>query len=63
MNAASVVGVGSAAVAVVWRHGAAVARWTEHALAAAASPEVILPVAMAVLAAGLWPVLKGLMPR
>jgi hypothetical protein len=63
MNAATAVGVGAAAIAVVWRHGPAVARWTEDALAIATNPEVMLPGAMAVLAAGLWPVLKRLMPR
>ena len=63
MNAATAVGIGVAAIAVVWRHGPAVARWTEDALAVASSPEVILPAAMTVLAAGLWPVLRRLMPR
>ena len=63
MNAASAVGIGVAAIAVVWRHGPVVARWTEDALVVASSPEVILPAAMTVLAAGLWPVLRRLMPR
>ena len=63
MNAASAVGIGVAAIAVVWRHGPVVARWTEDALVVASSPEVILPAAMSVLAAGLWPVLRRLMPR
>ena len=63
MNAATAVGCGAAAIAVVWRHGAAFARWTEDALVVASSPEVILPAAMTVLAAGLWPVLRRLMPR
>ena len=63
MNSATAVGIGVAAIAVVWRHGDAVARWTADALAVASSPEVILPAAMTVLAAGLWPVLRRLMPR
>ena len=63
MNAATAVGVGAAAIAVVWRHGPVVARWTEDALVVASSPGVMLPAAMTVLAAGLWPVLKRLMPR
>lgn len=63
MNAASAVGIGVAAIAVVWRHGPLIARWTEDALVVASSPEVILPAAMTVLAAGLWPVLRRLMPR
>ena len=63
MNATTAVGIGAAAIAVVWRHGTAVARWTEDALMVASSPDVILPAAMTVLAAGLWPVLRRLMPR
>ena len=63
MNAASAVGIGVAAIAVVWRHGPVVARWTEDALVVVSSLEVILPAAMTVLAAGLWPVLRRLMPR
>jgi ferric-dicitrate binding protein FerR (iron transport regulator) len=63
MNTSTAIGCGAAAIAVVWRHGPAVARWTEDALAVASSPEVLLPAAMTVLAAGLWPVLRRLMPR
>ena len=63
MNATTAVGIGAAAIAVVWRHGEAVARWTGDALMVASSPEVMLPAAMTVLAAGLWPVLRRLMPR
>ena len=63
INTSTAVGIGAAAIAVVWRHGPAVARWTEDALAVASSPEVLLPAAMTVLAAGLWPVLRRLMPR
>ena len=63
MNAATAVGIGAAAIALVWRQGPVVARWTEDALAVASSPEVLLPAAMAVLAAGLWPVMRRLMPR
>lgn len=63
MDLASALGIGAAAIAVVWRHGASVARWMEDVLAVAANPEVVTPAAMAVLAAGLWPVLKTLMPR
>jgi hypothetical protein len=63
MNAATAVGIGVSAIAVVWRHGEAFARWTGDALMVASSPEVILPAAMTVLAAGFWPVLRRLMPR
>ena len=63
MNAATAIGLGAAAIALVCRHAEAAARWTEDALAVSSSPEVLLPVAMTVLAAGLWPVLRKLMPR
>jgi hypothetical protein len=63
MNAATAIGVGAAAIAVVWRHADAAARWTADALAMSSSPEVLMPAAMTVLAAGLWPVLRKLLPR
>ena len=63
LNAATAVGVGAAVTAAIWRHGPAVARWTGDALAAAADPTVLTSFACAVLIAGLWPVLKGLLPR
>jgi hypothetical protein len=63
MNAATAIGVGVAAIAVVWRHADAAARWTADALAVSSSPEVLMPAAMTVLAAGLWPVLRKLLPR
>jgi hypothetical protein len=63
MNAATAIGVGAAAIAVVWRHADAAARWTADALAVSSSPEVLMPAAMTVLAAGLWPVLRKLLPR
>jgi hypothetical protein len=55
--------VGVAAIAVIWRHADAAARWTAEALAVSSSPEVLMPAAMTVLAAGLWPVLRKLLPR
>jgi len=63
MNAASVVGVGAAAFAVIWRHGPAVARWTGEALELASTPGALMYLALATLALGLWPVLRGLLPR
>jgi len=63
MNAASVVGVGAAALAVIWRHGPAVARWTGEALEAASAPGALMVLTLAALALGLWPVLRGLLPR
>jgi hypothetical protein len=63
MNAASVAGVGIAAFALVWRQGPAVAAWMERLLAAVADPNLMSGMATAVLAVGLWPVLRGLLPR
>jgi hypothetical protein len=63
MNAATVAGVGAAAIALVWRHGPAVASWTAEALMVASAPGALLGLAMATLALGLWPVLRGWLPR
>lgn len=63
MNAASAAGVGAAALALVWRQGPAVAAWMDGVLAAAVDPGVLGGVAIVVLAAGFWPVLRGLLPR
>lgn len=63
LNAATAAGAGAAAIAVVWRHGPAVARWTESALAAAAEPGALMGLALGALAVGLWPVLRGWLPR
>jgi ferric-dicitrate binding protein FerR (iron transport regulator) len=63
MNAMSVAGIGAAAIALVWRHGPAVARWTEDALAAVSDPGTLTYLALATLTLGLWPVLRGLLPR
>jgi ferric-dicitrate binding protein FerR (iron transport regulator) len=63
LNVATAVGVGAAVTAAIWRHGPAVARWTGDALIAAAEPTVLTSFASAVLVVGLWPVLKGLLPR
>ena len=63
LNAATAAGAGAAAIAVVWRHGPAVARWTESALAAAAEPGALMGLAFGALALGLWPVLRVWLPR
>ena len=63
LNVATAVGAGAAVTAAIWRHGPAVARWTGDALIAAAEPTVLTSFASAVLVVGLWPVLKGLLPR
>jgi ferric-dicitrate binding protein FerR (iron transport regulator) len=63
VNAVTALGVGAAGVAAVWRHGPVVARWTEDALVAASQPPGLLALALAVLSASLWPVLKERLPR
>jgi hypothetical protein len=63
MNMVTVTGTGAAAIALVWRHGPAVARWTGEALEVAAQPAALMSLAIATLALGLWPVLRGLLPR
>jgi hypothetical protein len=63
LNAATAAGAGAAAIAVVWRHGPAVARWTEAMLSAAAEPGALMGLALGVLALGLWPLLRGWLPR
>ena len=64
-NGAIVAGIGAAGVAVVLRHGAGVANWVlEFAAEAAASgPSLSMGFALAVLAAGAWPLLRGFLPR
>jgi hypothetical protein len=63
LNAATAAGAGIAAIALVWREGPAVARWTEAALSAATDPGVLMGVALAALALGCWPVLRKMLPR
>ena len=62
-NAAAVAGIGAAALAVVWRHAPVVADRVEGLLIAAVDPSLLGGVAVAVLAAGLWPVLQRYLPR
>jgi len=63
LNVATAVGAGAAMTAAIWRHAPAVARWTGDALTAATDPTVLTSFASAVLVVGLWPVLKGMLPR
>lgn len=63
LNGATAAGAGIAAIALVWREGPAVARWTETALSAAADPGVLMGVAIATLALGFLPVLREMLPR
>ena len=63
MNAVTAAGVGAAGIAVVWRHGPNVARWVEESVAIASDPALSMGFALAVLALGLWPALRSLLPR
>ena len=58
MNAATTVGVGAAGIAVVWHHRLEIAHSMQAGLAAAADSGVLMGIALVVLGAGLWPVLR-----
>ncbi len=62
-SAAAAAGVGAAALAVVWRHAPVVADRVEGLFAGAVDPNLLGGVALAVLAASLWPVLQRYLPR
>ena len=62
-NGAIVAGIGAAGVALVLRHGAEVSQWVERVAALASDPSLSLGFAVAVLAAGAWPLLRGFVPR
>jgi negative regulator of sigma E activity len=63
LNGVTTVGVGAAVMALVWRHGAAVAGWTEQAMAAISDADLLARGAAVVLAACLWPAVRRLLPR
>jgi hypothetical protein len=63
MNGVTAVGVGAAVMALVWRHGPAVAGWTEQAMLAMSDPDVLARGALVVVAACLWPAVRRLLPR
>lgn len=62
-NGAIVAGTGAAGVAVVLRHGADVSQWVEGIAAVASDPSLSTGLALAVLAAGAWPLLRSFRPR
>ncbi len=62
-SAVAAAGVGAVAVAAVWRHAPAVADRIETWLAAFADPNLLGHVAVAALAAAVWPVLQRYLPR
>jgi hypothetical protein len=62
-SAATAAGIGAAAIAAVWRHAPAVAEQVAAMLAALAEPRLLGHVAVAALAAAVWPVLQRYLPR
>lgn len=63
MNAATAAGIGAAGIVLVWRNGPDVARWVEEIAVIASEPSLLMGFALAVLALGLWPALRSLLPR
>ncbi len=63
LNGVIAAGIGAAGVAVVLRHGEDVGQWALELAAVAADPSLSMGFALAVLAAGAWPLLRGLLPR
>ena len=53
-NAATAIGAGVAAIALVWREGPAVARWMDAFLAASSYQGTLAGTALLVLGLGLW---------
>jgi hypothetical protein len=62
-NGAIVAGTGAAGVALVLRHGAEVSQWVERIASVASDPSLSTGFALAVLAAGAWPLLRSFRPR
>ena len=58
MNVVTAFGVGAAGIALVWRHRLELAHTMQAGLAVAADSGVLMGIALAVLAAALWPVLR-----
>jgi hypothetical protein len=54
LNAATAVGAGVAAIALIWREGPAVARWVENALAASLDGGALAGLACLTLGLGVW---------
>lgn len=57
-NVATAVGVGGAAIAIVWRHRLEITQAVQTGLAASADSGLLFSIAAVVLVAGLWPVLR-----
>ena len=63
MNAVTAAGIGAAGIAVVWHNGPSVVRWVEESSSLVSDPSLLMGFALAVLALGLWPALRSLLPR
>jgi hypothetical protein len=63
LNAATAIGAGVAAIALVWREGPAVARWMESFLAASSDLGTLTGVSLLVLGLGLWATIGRLAGR
>ena len=63
MNAVTAAGIGAAGIAVVWRNGPSIVRWVEDSSSLVSDPPLLMGFALAVLALGLWPALRSLLPR
>jgi hypothetical protein len=60
MNVVTALGVGAAGIALLWKHGSAVAAWVQDDIA---DPGNLTIFGCAVLVAGLWPFLRKYLPR
>ena len=63
INVTTAAGIGAAAIALIWRRGPVVVEHMQVVLDAAADPGFLSGVAVAALAAALWPLLQRFMPR
>ena len=63
VNGGIVAGTGAAGVALILRHGAEVSQWVERIATLASDPSLSMGFALAVLAAGAWPLLRSFVPR
>ena len=57
-NVATAVGVGGAAIAIVWRHRLEITQVVQTGLADATDSGLLFSIAAVILVAGLWPVLR-----
>jgi len=63
LNAATAVGAGVAALALVWQRSPEIAAWIQGGLEAVSGSGDFMLAALALLAAGLWPLLQRFVAR